>query len=271
MLMFQGVFPVYNKDLYMLKRYLLILLSALPLVSTSGCSRITLLRIEELKAVESRIDSTRAQLSLFQDAITKQQKDEYELIRLLRADQQLRFSEIDRKVESIAGNLSESQQRLSQIDKKTQEFKSKWEEKAKADSLAVKQKVDETAKFYQLATDDFNAKRYELAIGGFKDFKVRYPESPLIDEATYFIAESYYLLNNYQAAEEALLGYIKTYPQGKKICSALHKLGLVFELAKKDKSRDMVFKKLLEQCPDSDEATILKNSPEKEIPPAKVR
>ena len=233
------------------------------LVNSWGCSRITLLRLEEIKAVEAKVDSTRLALTLVQDAIIKQQKEEFELIRLMRADQQLRFSELDQKVEAIAGNLSESQQRLSQIDKKTQEFKSKWEEKAKADSLVVKKQVDETAKFFQLASDDFNAKRYDLAISGFKDFKIRYGESPLVEEADYFVAESYFLQNAMPLAEESLMSYIKTYPQGKKICTALYRLGLVFENIKKEKSRDMVFKKLLAQCPDSEEATLIKNAPSK--------
>jgi TolA-binding protein len=43
------------------------------------------------------------------------------------------------------------------------------------------------------------------------------------------------------------------------MCVSLYKLGLVYDKQNKAKAQSMVWKKLLEQCPDSDEAKVAKS------------
>ncbi|HMA65136.1 MAG TPA: hypothetical protein VKO63_08060, partial [Chitinispirillaceae bacterium] len=82
------------------------------LVMFTGCSNITMLRTAELRAVQTRVDSLSVVMSGLQNKIIEEQKTQGELLRSLRADQQIRFNEIDRKVVAIDGNVSESQARL---------------------------------------------------------------------------------------------------------------------------------------------------------------
>ncbi len=226
---------------------------------TTGCSSITLLRIKELKAVESRVDSLKSQLALQQETMLKELRNQNELLRLIRADQQVRFEELGQKIISLDGSLSESKYRLSQIDQKTQEIRDQWKAKTTADSNAAQQKTSQIDKLYQIAYSDFAAGRYDLAAMGFIDFVKQFPDVPLADEATYYIAECRYGKKEYDNAEVAYSDYIRKFRQGQKICAALYKLGLIFENKKKLEKRKMVWQKLLASCPTSDEAAVVKD------------
>ena len=81
-------------------------------------------------------------------------------------------------------------------------------------------------------------------------------ESEEAGEAQYWIAECNNAKKDYDGAIKGYLQYIKQYPQGTKVCVSLYKLGLAYEKIKKTRSRDLVWKKLTEQCPDSEEAKL---------------
>ena len=241
----------------MIRKIVTLVCGATAVLLFQGCSNLTMLRTQELRSVQSRVDSLHHELSSMQKKIIEEQKTQSEMLRLMRADQQVRFNELDRKVSIIEGNLSENQHRLSKIDEKTAEFQKRLEAKLVADSVASNSKTAEIEKLFQIAMSDFNAGRYDIALNGFKDLWQQYPESPLAQEAEYWEIECVYAKKEYANAERAYIGYIKKYPQGPKTCVALYKLGLVYEKQDKIKSKKMVWKKLLEQCPDSQEAKVV--------------
>jgi TolA-binding protein len=224
-----------------------------------NCSSITLLRTKELKQVEARVDSLQVKLVARQEEVLREQKSQNELLRLIRADQQVRFDEMGQKITSLEGSLSESKYRLSQIDKKTQEFQEQWKAKAIAESTATNQKNSQMDKLYQIAYSDFTAGRFDLAWNGFADFIKRFPESPNADDATYFSAECWYGKKEIDKAEAAFSDYIRKFREGRKLCPALYKLGLVFETRKMLEKRKLVWQKLLTTCANSDEAAMAKD------------
>jgi TolA-binding protein len=224
----------------------------------ADCSSITMVRIKELKQIQARVDSLQANLMARQEEMLKEQKGQNELLRLIRADQQVRFDEMGQKISSLEGSLTESKYRLTQIDKKTQEIQEQWKAKAVSESTSVGQKNSQIDKLYQIAYSDFTSGRFDLAFNGFADFIKRFPESPYIDEATFFSAECMYGKKDLDKAETGFANYIRTFREGKKICSALYKLGLVFEHKKMLEKRKMVWQKLLTTCANSDEAAMVK-------------
>lgn len=222
-----------------------------------GCTNLTMLRTQELRSVKSQVDSLKLEIDQMQQKIVEEQKNQTEILRLLRADLQIRFNELDRKVSTIDGNLSENQFRLTKIDEKTAEFNKKLEAKLTADS-SINVKSAEVERFFQVAMSDFNAGRYDVAVDGFRNLSIQFPESAIAQEAEYWIAECYYAAKKYTDAEKAYLGYIKKFPQGSKICVSLYKIGLVYQKQNKEKHKNMAWKKLVEQCPDSQEAKVVK-------------
>jgi|WetSurMetagenome_2_1015567.scaffolds.fasta_scaffold03855_2 TolA-binding protein len=224
----------------------------------SSCSSITLLRIQELKQVEAHVDSLKAMVDSQQAALRSEEKSQNELLRLIRADMQVRFEELGQKITSLEGALSENKYKLSLIDKKTQEIQDQVKAKAAADSAAAAQKNAQVEKLYQIACGDYNASRWDLAANGFQDLINQYPESPLADESSYWYAECFASKKEYDKAEQLLSDYLRKFRNGKKVCAALYGLGLVFEGKKQPDKRKLVWQKLLSTCPDSPEAKIVK-------------
>lgn len=224
----------------------------------SSCTNITLLRTQELREVQSHIDSLKAEMAALQESIINEQKQQSEMLRLIRADQQIRFAEFERRLAALAGNISESQDRLSKIDRKTLEIKKRWEERAREDSLSNAAEEAEIENLYEIALNDFTAGRYEISMSGFQDLINKFPESHQAQEAHYWLPECYYVQGKYEDASEGYKNYIKNYTNGSKVCVALYKLGLIYEKKKKRKACKMVWTKLINQCPDSEEAEAAK-------------
>lgn len=216
----------------------------------SGCSNITLLRIEELKVVESKVDSLRAEIAILKNELTGQN----DILRQVRADQKMGFSDVDRKMSALAGNVYESTERLSRIDEKTGQLSKQIEEQARIDSINAVTQNSEIEGIYNIALSDFTAGRYDVAWQGFQDLLKQYPDAPQAEISVYWSAECLYAQKKLKEASESYKGYIKTYPQGEKVCVALFKLGSVYHSANKKKSAVMIWEKLISQCPDSQPA-----------------
>ncbi len=240
-----------------MKRLLIIAIAGSVLLMFTGCSNLTMLRTQELRIIQTKVDSLSSEMYVLQKKILDEQKTQGEMLRVLRADQQIRFNELDRKVTVIDGNLSENQMRLSKIDEKTAQVQKKIDAKLTADSVSENSKNAETEKLFQIAMSDFNAGRFDVAISSFNDLVVKCPGSPMGQDAEYWVAECQYAKKEYADAEKGFLSYIKKYPQGTKMCVSLYKLGLVYDRQNKVKFKNMVWKKVIEQCPDSQEAKVI--------------
>jgi tol-pal system protein YbgF len=224
-----------------------------------GCSSITMLRTEELRAVQNHVDSLVVKLSEEQTKMVKTQKEHQELMRMIRADLQVRFDQVQMQMSALESSVSESQTRLSNIDKKTQEIRNRWDEQARADSLNQNNAAAEIEKLFQIAYGDFTAGRFDLAMAGFNDIVTRFKDNPQGIQAHYWIAECHYAKKDFENAQSGYMEHIKNYPASDKACASLYKLGLVYEKLNKAKSKTMVWQKLLEQCPESEEAAAAKN------------
>jgi tol-pal system protein YbgF len=78
---------------------------------------------------------------------------------------------------------------------------------------------------YNQAFDALKAKSFSIAITGFKDFLGTYPNSPLAENAQYWLGEAYYVNHEYDAASNAFRTVLKRWPDSRKSPDALLKLG----------------------------------------------
>ena len=78
---------------------------------------------------------------------------------------------------------------------------------------------------YSQSYDALKAGSYSIAITGFKDFLSNYPQSPLAENAQYWLGEAYYVNHDYDPAAEAFRAALKKWPDGRKAADALLKLG----------------------------------------------
>jgi len=109
---------------------------------------------------------------------------------------------------------------------------------------------------YNTAYSDYLKGNFDLAIDGFKIYRDNFPDSPLADNALYWIGECFFSQRKFSEAIDEFNDLILDYPQGDKIAAAYLKKGLsLAELRRKDEAL-VVFKLLLSKYPLEEEARI---------------
>ncbi|MDH4270976.1 MAG: tol-pal system protein YbgF [Candidatus Aminicenantes bacterium] len=109
---------------------------------------------------------------------------------------------------------------------------------------------------YNTAYADYLKGNFDLATDGFKIYRESFPDSPLADNALYWIGECSFSQRKYIEAIDDFNELILNYPQGDKIAAAYLKKGLALaELERKDEAL-VVFKLLISKYPLEEEARI---------------
>ena len=82
---------------------------------------------------------------------------------------------------------------------------------------------------YDHAFELLRASNFEGAENGFKGFITKNPQDKLIDNAKYWLGETYYARGHFDAAAVAFADAYQTAPQGTKAADSLFKLGMSLE------------------------------------------
>lgn len=91
---------------------------------------------------------------------------------------------------------------------------------------------------YQAAFELLKEQRYEDAAAAFKQFLTSYPDSQLSDNAQYWLAESYYVTDEFDEALRHFTVVIDDYPRSRKVPDALLKVGYAnYELGRWEDAR----------------------------------
>jgi len=78
---------------------------------------------------------------------------------------------------------------------------------------------------YDAAFELLKEGRYEEAASAFEQFMAVFPDSVLMDNAQYWLAETHYVTQDYAAALPAFQKVISNYPESRKVPDALLKIG----------------------------------------------
>lgn len=109
---------------------------------------------------------------------------------------------------------------------------------------------------YQAAFELIQARRYQDAAEAFRGFLDAFPDSPLADNAQYWLAETQYVQRRFEAALPEFEAVIESYPQSAKIPDALLKIGYCnFELQRWDAARDAL-RQVVREYPDTTAARL---------------
>ena len=109
---------------------------------------------------------------------------------------------------------------------------------------------------YSVAYNDYLKGNYDLAVDSFRLYRQQFPDSPLADNALYWIGECRYSQRKFEEAIDAFDELIQAYPQGDKAAAAHLKKGLSFvELGRKPEAL-AAFKILIAKYPLEEEARI---------------
>jgi tol-pal system protein YbgF len=94
---------------------------------------------------------------------------------------------------------------------------------------------------YQAAFLLLKDSQYDQAIAAFIKFLADFPDSPLADNAQYWLGEAYYVNKDYPTALAAFQRVVDKYPQSRKLPDALLKVGYCqYELKQWDQARTVL-------------------------------
>ena len=91
---------------------------------------------------------------------------------------------------------------------------------------------------YQVAFSALKEGQYDRSVAGFQKFLLTYPDSPLAENAQYWLGEAYYVNKSFPEAQGAFQRVVDKYPQSRKIPDALLKIGFCrYELKQWDSAK----------------------------------
>jgi tol-pal system protein YbgF len=109
---------------------------------------------------------------------------------------------------------------------------------------------------YQAALDLIQARRYTEAADAFDNFLAVFPQSPLADNAQYWLAETHYVQRDFTGALAEFQKVIDQYPRSAKIPDALLKVGYCnYELKQFDQAR-AALQQVTREYPDTTAARL---------------
>ena len=109
---------------------------------------------------------------------------------------------------------------------------------------------------FNMARSDYLKGNFQLAVEGFAIYREHFAESPLADNALYWIGESFFSQNKFEEAIQKFNDFILIYPNGDKIAAAYLKKGIsLMKLNKKDEAIS-VFRLLISKFPLEEETKI---------------
>ena len=109
---------------------------------------------------------------------------------------------------------------------------------------------------YDRAFGALKAGNYSDAITQFKAFLQHFPQSPLDDNAQYWIGEAYYVMRDYDSAASAFRAVGEHYPDSRKAPDALLKLGMTQYDQQHVEDARGTLKQVVQRYPNSDAAKL---------------
>ena len=107
---------------------------------------------------------------------------------------------------------------------------------------------------YRMALALVQQENYAEAVPRLRSYLRKHPDTPLSDNAQYWIGESYYAQRDFNNAILAFYDVTRRYPKGDKVCAAMLKQGFAFaELGDAADAR-IVLERLIQAHPDCEEA-----------------
>jgi tol-pal system protein YbgF len=111
---------------------------------------------------------------------------------------------------------------------------------------------------YQAAFSLLKNSQYDRSIAAFKKFLASYPDSPLAENAQYWLGEAYYVNKSYPEALASFHQVSQKYPQSRKLADALLKTGYCYyELKQWSKARE-ILAQVADGYPDSSAGRLAK-------------
>lgn len=239
-----------------------------------GCSKVTMLRTEELKIVQTEVKAVNTRVETLQKSV-----DEVNLAlggstSKMKADLTLMLTELNNQIMRLHSEIDETQHRLTQLTAKIDKLDQKKfivggaagavpgtpgapgtatpGQPGTGDNVRVVEGLD-LENLYNQSRDDYIRGKYDLAFSGFKSVYEKDAGGTWKEQAMYWMGEALLKQEKTDKALEAYKRAVTEFPRGTKTCSARFKIGLIFHEKKDKTKRDEEWTKLIAECPGANE------------------
>jgi tol-pal system protein YbgF len=175
-------------------------------------------------------------------------------IKQLRIDLYTKTSELSQKFDMLNSRLGESETQITQLSRRLGP-----QQQAMADSIAMAQISPETRLLYESAYKNYVKGNYSEAIEGFQAYQKETKDGPLVDNALYWIGESYAALGQLQKAVNAFQELVNKYPNSARVPAALYRMGIIYEEGKDMRTAKFYYNQLVREFPNSPEAALARS------------
>jgi len=172
----------------------------------------------------------------------------------LRIDLFTKTNELSQKFDMLNSRLGESETQITQLYRKIGP-----PQEAMTDSAAMAQISPEARLLYESAYKNYVKGNYQEAIEGFQIYQRAAADGPLVDNALYWIGESYAALGQLQKAVNAFQELVNKYPKSARIPTALYRMGIIYEEGKDLKTARFYYNQVVREFPNSPEAALAKS------------
>ncbi len=228
-------------------------------------------------ATEKRLESAEKRA----DAAEKSAKSANDVEKAV-ADAGARFDQLSMDIQLVQGKLEENNYRISDLAQKIDDRGFKLSElAARVDDLDARMKAQaagavasaasatvkeqrpaarvEPSEAYRQAKVDYDKGNFELALAGFQNYLVQFPDASQTDNAQYWIGECRYSLKEFNKAIDAFTKVINTYPKSDKVAGAKLKIGLSYLSEKNNAKAREALNKVIVEHPGTKESDIAKS------------
>lgn len=181
-----------------------------------------------------------------------------------QADLKTALADLIDKSAAIDGRLSDMERRINSIANRFDQGGSVTVPAPGGSTAPGEPKIDSTRvgalpqvdqeRLFNSAFSDLKSGSYDLAIMQFNEFLNLFKDSPLADDAQYWLGECYYGKKDYARGIPEFEKVDRNYPNGDKLVPALYKLGRSYEENGEKKKARVIFQRIIKEFPTSFEA-----------------
>ena len=172
----------------------------------------------------------------------------------LRIDLYTKTNELSQKFDMLNSRLGESETQITQLSRRLGP-----NQQAMADSVAMAQVSPETRLLYESAYKNYVKGDYRGAIEGFQAYQKAAEDGPLLDNALYWIGESYAALGQSQNAVNTFQELVNKYPKSARVPASLYRMGIIYEEVKDLKTARFYYNQVIREFPNSPEAALARS------------
>jgi tol-pal system protein YbgF len=189
---------------------------------------------QQLREVQQDQAGISTRLDQLQDAASA---DQERITRAELADLAVRVDQVGRDVNVTDERLSDLGRRVDRLAQEIQQARAhsaqRQHEAAPPATTAEEQPISSAAEavpdpeaLYNTAYADFSKGNYALAISGFEEYREKFPDSALADNALYWVGECHFSQGDFQEAIRAFDRLLELHPESDKAAAGNLKKGL---------------------------------------------